>query len=255
VVHRAIIADPGRIRGKLVEALERAYRTGQLELTGPLEDLQHPVVFDDLIDRLYTHNWVVYAKPPFAGPEKVLEYLARYTHRVAISNERLICLEDDEVVFRYKDYARGGAWRTRRLAAEELIRRFLQHVLPDHFVRIRYFGMLANRHRREQLERARHCLQASSGSPNRRCQDPSISISPEVLYSPGNEAIRIPWLLAYRRRRAAATVTVHRSAHLRVSSGHVLVPTAGFNLHRALPLGLAIVQLGLSGIRASAAPN
>jgi hypothetical protein len=148
-----------------VRPAERAYRTGQLELTGPLEDLQHPVVFDDLIDRLYTHNWVVYAKPPFAGPEKVLEYLARYTHRVAISNERLICLEDDEVVFRYKDYARGGAWRTRRLEAEEFIRRFLQHVLPDHFVRIRYFGMLANRHRREQLERARHCLLASSPPP------------------------------------------------------------------------------------------
>jgi hypothetical protein len=87
---------------------------------------------------------------------------------------------------------------------------------------------------RHDRRRPRACL---SGSPNRRCQDPSISISPEVLYSPGNEAIRSPWLLAYRRRRATATITVHRSAHLRVSSGQVLVPTAGFNLHRALPLG------------------
>jgi hypothetical protein len=87
---------------------------------------------------------------------------------------------------------------------------------------------------RHDRRRPRACL---SGSPNRRCQDPSISISPEVLYSPGNEAIRSPWLLAYRRRRVAATVTLHRSAHLRVPSGQVLVPTAGFNLHRALPLG------------------
>ncbi len=93
-------------------------------------------------------------------PQKVLQYLARYTHRVAISNERLIEIDDDHVVFRFKDYARGGIWETRRLSAEEFIRRFLQHVLPRRFVRIRYFGLLGNRYRRENLERARAFLKA-----------------------------------------------------------------------------------------------
>lgn len=147
-------------RGKFLDFFEQAYRKRELALTGPLEELQHPVLFEDLIDQLYRHNWVVYAKEPFAGPEKVLQYLARYTHRVAISNDRVLAIDDDQITFRYKDYARGGAWRTMSLEPTEFIRRFLQHVLPRGFVRIRYFGLLANRSRKENLQRGRTLLRA-----------------------------------------------------------------------------------------------
>ncbi len=147
-------------RGKFIHFLERAYRTSQLQLYGDLQEYRHPICFESLIDQLYAKQWVVFCKPPFAGPEKVLQYLARYTHRVAISNERLIDIEGDHVVFCFKDYAQGGVWRNRRLSAEEFIRRFLQHVLPRGFVRIRYFGLLGNRARRENLERVRTLLKA-----------------------------------------------------------------------------------------------
>ena len=152
-------------RGKFIDFLERAYRTSQLRLNGGLQGFRHPIRFEGLVDQLYAKNWVVFCKPPFAGPEKVLEYLARYTHRVAISNERLIEMDDDHVVFRFKDYARDGVWSTRRLSAEEFIRRFLQHVLPRRFVRIRYFGLLGNRYRRENLERARTLLKVEPLEP------------------------------------------------------------------------------------------
>jgi hypothetical protein len=152
-------------RGKFVDFLQRAWRQKKLELDGPLEQLRHPVLFEDLIDQLYRHNWVVYAKEPFAGPEKVLHYLARYTHRVAISNDRLLAIDDDQVVFRYKDYAQGGVWRPMSLAPTEFIRRFMQHVLPRRFVRIRYFGLLANRTRKADLERARTLLKVQAPEP------------------------------------------------------------------------------------------
>lgn len=135
--------------------LEKAYQRSELTLDGPLEELRHPVCFNDLLDRLRHKRWVVFEKPPFAGPEQVLEYLGRYTHRVAISNERLIRREGQYVLFRYKDYRRGGRWRTERIHANKFIRRFLLHVLPYRFVRIRYCGLLANRHRKENLDRCR----------------------------------------------------------------------------------------------------
>ncbi len=152
-------------RGKFVDFLQQAWRTRELVLEGPLEELRHPVLFEDLIDRLYRNDWVVYAKAPFAGPEKVLEYLARYTHRVAISNDRVLAIDDDEIAFRYKDYAQGGVQQTMRLEPTEFIRRFLQHVLPRYFVRIRYYGLLANRKRKENLEIARTLLKAQAPEP------------------------------------------------------------------------------------------
>ena len=158
LLHVGVLSEV--FRGKFIDFLERAYRTSQLQLHGDLQEFQHPIRFEGLIDQLYAKNWVVFCKPPFAGPENVLKYLARYTHRVAISNERLIEIDDDHVVFRFKDYARGGIWRDRRLSAEEFIRRFLQHVLPWRFIRIRYFGLLGNRYRRENLQRARTLLKA-----------------------------------------------------------------------------------------------
>jgi hypothetical protein len=110
------------------------------------------------VRKLRSKDWVVYAKPPFGGPQQVLKYLARYTHRVAISNQRVLSLEDGKVTFRYKDYAHGDRQRTMRLDAVEFIRRFLLHVLPKGFVRIRYYGFLANSQRKNKLALIRQLL-------------------------------------------------------------------------------------------------
>jgi Putative transposase len=107
-------------------------------------------------------EWVVYAKPPFGGPRQVLKYLARYTHRVAISNQRLVALEDGRVTFRWENYARAGEPATMTLKVEEFIRRFLMHALPRGFVKVRHFGLLANRGRRENVVLCRKLLAASS---------------------------------------------------------------------------------------------
>jgi hypothetical protein len=108
---------------------------------------------------------VVYAKKPFAGPEQVLAYLSRYTHRVAISNGRLVALGDTHVAFRWRDYAHGGAQKVMRLEAHEFIRRLLQHVLPDGFQRIRHYGFLANGHRKSKLMVIRTLLPAAAPPP------------------------------------------------------------------------------------------
>jgi Putative transposase/Transposase zinc-binding domain len=110
-------------------------------------------------------NWKVYAKPPFGGPEQVLKYVARYTHRVAISNDRLLGLDDGKVQFRWKDYRDNSRHKTMTLAAEEFIRRFLLHVLPERFQRIRYYGFLANRYRAEKLALCRQLLQIPLPAP------------------------------------------------------------------------------------------
>jgi hypothetical protein len=139
-------------RGKFLAGVKAAQQAGQLILP---ETLQNPASFQALLDRLYRKAWVVYSKPPFGGPEQVLAYLARYTHRVAISNSRLVQLEGDRVSFTYKDYSQGGRVREMTLPVAEFIRRFLLHVLPEGFVRIRYFGLLSNRHRQRNLARCR----------------------------------------------------------------------------------------------------
>jgi hypothetical protein len=111
--------------------------------------------FAAFLRTLFREDWVVYAKRPFGGPEHVLQYLARYTHRVAISNHRIVDVNDTHVAFRWKDYAHHSKRRTMSLTQEEFLRRFLQHVLPKGFPRIRYFGFLANRRRVESLSRCR----------------------------------------------------------------------------------------------------
>ena len=107
---------------------------------------------------MFRQNWVVYAKPPFGGPEQVLRYLGRYTHRVAISNHRLLSFDGDNVTFRWRDYARGNKQRTMTVSADEFIRRFLLHVLPKGFVRIRHFGFMANYQRSASIELCRKLL-------------------------------------------------------------------------------------------------
>ena len=142
-------------RGKFLAGVKAAQQADQLILP---ESLQERASFQALLGRIYAKTWVVYSKPPFGSPEQVLAYLARYTHRVAISNSRLIRLTDGRVSFTYKDYSQGGRAREMTLPAEEFIRRFLLHVLPESFVRIRYFGLLSNRHRKRNLARCREWL-------------------------------------------------------------------------------------------------
>ena len=154
-------------RGKFVAGLQRAYRQGKLGFYGDQKSLQDPKLFRALVRSLFRQDWIVYAKPPFGGPQYVLHYLARHTHRVAISNHRLVSFQNGQVSFRWKDYAHGSKQRIMTLSADEFLRRFLLHVLPKGFVRIRFFGFLANRRRATLLPICRQLLavQSTVGSP------------------------------------------------------------------------------------------
>jgi hypothetical protein len=146
-------------RGKFLQQLKKAYEAGQLSFHGRLEPLGNKSAFGQLISQLYEKEWIVYSKAPCGRrPERILKYLARYTNRVAISNQRLLALEDGRVTFRWKNYAKGNHWQTMRLDGVEFLRRFLLHVLPSGFVRIRHYGLLANCHRKEKLARCRELL-------------------------------------------------------------------------------------------------
>ena len=134
-------------RGKFTAGLKRLFRQGKLVFAGKLQPLANPKAFRSFLRPLFRKDWIVYAKAPFGGPHHVLHYLARYTHRVAISNHRLVAFEDNQVAFRWKDYAHGNKQRTMMLSADEFLRRFLLHILPRAFVRIRFFGFLASRRR------------------------------------------------------------------------------------------------------------
>ena len=145
-------------RGKFLAGLRAAYDAGQLGCHGQLAALAAPAPFGAWLTPLYSQEWVVYTKPPFGGLQQVLKYLARYTHHVAISNSRLVALHDERVTFRYKDYADDQRHKTMVLSAHEFIRRFLQHVLPSGFVKIRHYGLLANRYREANLRACRALL-------------------------------------------------------------------------------------------------
>jgi hypothetical protein len=162
-------------RGKFVAGLKRAFRKGKLLFPGSLKALEGEKTFAAFLRKLFRQDWVVYAKPPFGGPEHVLHYLARYTHRVAISNHRLIQLADGQVTFRWKDYAHGSKKRKMTITAHEFLRRFVMHVLPKGFVRIRFFGFLANRRRRTQLAQCQQLLAASAEPPSRPSSAAPIS--------------------------------------------------------------------------------
>lgn len=134
-------------RGKFLSALNKAFRKGKLHFTGKLSSLSSKRNFGSFLSVAAKKTWVIYCKPPFAGPQVVLQYLGRYTHRIAISNHRLVSLQNDKVTFRWKDYRDGGRNKLMNLTAHEFIRRFLMHVLPSGFVRIRHYGFAANRNR------------------------------------------------------------------------------------------------------------
>lgn len=145
-------------RGKFKEALKEAFQQRKINFYGHLRHLADKKQFARFIRTLYRQDWVVYAKPPFGGPEHVLNYLARYTHRVAISNHRLLSFDGQQVAFRWKDYAHGNKKRKMTLTADEFLRRFLLHVLPQGFVRIRHYGFLANRHRTKAIALCRKLI-------------------------------------------------------------------------------------------------
>jgi len=148
-------------RGKFVAGLKRLRQSGQLCRSGPAALFADPKQFTKLLRRLHLRRWVVYAKAPFGGPLQVLRYLGRYTHRVAISNHRLIAFDGERVSFQWKDYAHGSIQKVMTLAATEFLRRFFLHVLAKGFVRIRSFGFLANRFRTQSLALCRQLLAAS----------------------------------------------------------------------------------------------
>jgi len=151
-----------RFRNLFLTYLRKTFQAGRLKFHGEMAALARPAAFEALCRQARRIQWVVFVKPPFGGPEQVLKYLARYTHRVAISNRRLLSMEDGRVTLEYKDYADGNQIKVMTLEATEFIRRFLLHILPSGFVRIRQFGFLANRARGKKLALCRALLGAAA---------------------------------------------------------------------------------------------
>jgi hypothetical protein len=163
-------------RGKFLDALKKVYEAGKLKFPGKIEALQGAPAFQKFLTGLYQQAWVVYCKPPLKRAEQVIEYLGRYTHRVALSNDRLVNFEGSRVVLRWRDSADGDKIKLLTLEALEFIRRFLLHVLPDRFVKIRHYGLLSNRGRKRKLLRCQKLLGVSAkeepeGSPRETWED------------------------------------------------------------------------------------
>jgi putative transposase/transposase-like zinc-binding protein len=168
-------------RGKFVAALKRAFQDGQLSFYGDLRPLAQPKTFDTWLRPLFRKDWVVYAKRPFGGPEYVLRYLGRYTHRVAISNHRLVSFVNQKVTFRWRDSAHKNEQRLMTLSLDEFLRRFLLHLLPKGFVRIRNFGFLANRRRSTFLPL---CFQLLGWAPQTAQDTPGSKDSSDLWFCP-----------------------------------------------------------------------
>jgi hypothetical protein len=165
-------------RGKFTDALEEAFANGKLAFHGTLKPLGRPKVFAQLLRQTHRKKWVVYAKPPFGGPEHALRYLGRYTHRVAISNHRLVSFQNDHVTFRWRDSAHKNEQRLMTLHVNEFLRRFLLHVLPPGFVRIRHFGFLSTRNRSTLLPLCFRLLQTTVDSATAMATTPTKESSP-----------------------------------------------------------------------------
>jgi len=165
---RGVLADV--FRGKFTEALKQAFHDGKLSLTGELQHLADRKSFHAFLREAYLHRWVVDVRPTFRTPHHVLKYLAHYTHRVAISNHRLVSFDSGNVTFRWKDYRDGGKNKRMTLSADEFLRRFLLHTLPKGFVRIRFFGFLANRRRGALLPVCQTLLGAASAMTSETMQ-------------------------------------------------------------------------------------
>jgi hypothetical protein len=147
-------------RGKFLDHLNESFQAGDLVFPGSIGHLKEPSTFQVFRGTFYHKKWVVYCKPPFDGAEGVLQYLGRYTHRIAISNNRILRLQGGEVSFRWRDYSDGDKQKTMTVKAQEFIRRFLLHVLPHRYVRIRHFGLLSNRNRKDDIALCRELLES-----------------------------------------------------------------------------------------------
>ena len=145
-------------RGKFLDGLKKDYEAERLKFPGQIEELKEASAFKRLLTNLYCQEWVVYCRPPLKNPEKVMDYLGRYTHRVALSNDRLVKLEDNQVTFRWRDSADNNKIKFLTLEAFEFVRRFLLHVLPNQFVKIRYYGIMSHRSRKTKLSRCKKLL-------------------------------------------------------------------------------------------------
>jgi hypothetical protein len=154
-IHVNIISD--LFKKKFLYYFKKAYRNSELNFVGKIEELASNKVFHKLLNELYEKKWVTYCKRPFGGPKEVLEYLGRYTHRVAISNNRIKTIENEKVIFEYKDY-RDNKSKEMSLTPVEFIRRFMLHILPEGFFKIRYYGILSSRNKKAALKRCREIL-------------------------------------------------------------------------------------------------
>jgi Putative transposase len=187
-------------RGKFLAGVKTLHRTGQLKLAGSVKDLNDAGCFRHWLRELYAQRWVVYAKRPFGGPEQVFRYLGRYTHRVAITNSRLLAMAGGRVAFEWKDYAHGHAKKVMSLEVDEFIRRFLLHVLPRGFVRIRHYGLMASGNVSGKLAWCRAWLEARQPREGRPATCPSWleRIRQELAEPPRcprcqGELVRIPF--------------------------------------------------------------
>jgi hypothetical protein len=181
--------------GKFCAGLRQLQQEGALEFHGKLASLASAKEFARLVNQAREHKWVVYAKRPFAGPQQVLAYLSRYTHRVAISNGRLLAVDVGQVTFRYKDYADRERPKTMTLSLEEFVRRFCLHLLPERFVKIRHYGLVSNRDRQDRLARARQCLGATVpvNEPERTPPIPVLEPMPRMR-CPFCGALALVWI-------------------------------------------------------------
>ncbi len=202
-------------RGKYLDALAQAHHAGALRHAGAQgRGLDDPDAFDCLLTGLLTHDWVVYAKPPFAGADKVLAYLGRYTHRVAISNHRLVNFDGERVRFRWRDYAHANKRKVMSLTADEFVRRFLLHTLPRGFTRIRHFGLLANRLRHDRLSHCRRLI----GQPKPEPPE-AVSVDAMMLRLTGVDITRCPKCENGRLRRTAMLVPLTPEKRAREATG------------------------------------
>ena len=145
-------------RDKFLFYLKKANRNGELKFQGTIKEFENECIFYEFTQSIYRKKWVVYCKPPFGGPEEVLEYIGRYSHRVAISNSRILKVENGTVTFSWRDYKDGNKVKEMTVAAEEFIRRFLMHILPDGFVKIRHFGILSSKNKQTKLKKCKEIL-------------------------------------------------------------------------------------------------
>jgi Putative transposase/Transposase zinc-binding domain len=177
-------------RGKFLDHLKKSFDDEDLIFPGGIAHLKDPRIFEVFRRQFYHKKWVVYCKPPFDGAEGVLQYLGRYTHRIAISNNRILTLHDGEVCFRWRDYSDGDRQKTMTVTAHEFIRRFLLHVLPHRYVRIRHFGLLSNRNRKDDISVCRMLL--DSGKTTTREKDKQETWQEQLLRICGIDVTTCP---------------------------------------------------------------